>query len=134
MRKGFTLVEILAVVIIIGVLGLLCVPVVDSIVNKNEEKALDKQKQLIIIGLKNWGAAHVMVLPDEDNETRVVTLSQLQYEGFVDKELKNPINDKCFSGSTELVIKRVGNNYDYSFYDEDDIEYTDNCHYYPPPK
>lgn len=39
MKKGFTLVEILAVIVIIGLLGLLITPKIKSIISSNREKS-----------------------------------------------------------------------------------------------
>ena len=43
MKKGFTLIEIIAVIILIGVIALITYPIIDKTIKNSEEKALEKQ-------------------------------------------------------------------------------------------
>ena len=40
MKKGFTLVELLAVIVILGVLALITFPIIDGTIRNSKEKAL----------------------------------------------------------------------------------------------
>ena len=42
-KKGFTLVELLAVITVIAIIGLISVPVVEGIVKRSRQKAYDRQ-------------------------------------------------------------------------------------------
>lgn len=55
-RKGFTLVEALVVIAIIGVLMLMLIPSVITITNKNKEKACESTKNSIISAAKMYVA------------------------------------------------------------------------------
>ena len=48
MKKGFTLVELLAVIVILGVLALITVPIVTNIINKAEEDSDTRSAELYI--------------------------------------------------------------------------------------
>lgn len=126
-NKGFTLVEILAVITIIGLLALITIPTVDSIIRSSKEEAYEVQKDSILMGLKNWAASKTLTLPDTKGETLTTTIGDLKEAGFLEVETKNPMNDLCFSNATILVITRTNNSYTYTFSDEDNINFTENC-------
>jgi len=51
----------------------------------------------------------------------------LKEAGFLEIETKCPVNDLCFSNDTVLIITRTNSNYTYTFADEDNIIFTENC-------
>lgn len=124
-RKGFTLVEILAVIAILGVLALISIPTIDAVIRSSRDSALAEQKQIILDGAKAWAAKNVMKLPINDNEYVTISIGELKKAGYVEMHIMNPKNEKCFGNDNEIVIKRVKNDYIYSFEDENDIVYTE---------
>lgn len=126
-RKGFTLVEILAVITLIGVLALIAIPTVDAIIKSSKERAYADQKKVIISAARDWAAANIMTLPEVDGESTYITLGDLKLGGYIEVEVINPINELCISNDTEIVITRKNNNYTYEFVDETNIEFTESC-------
>lgn len=124
-KKGFTLVEVLAVITIIGILALISVPTIDSIIRSSKEDAYEDQKKVILDSAKSWAAKNVMSLPIDEGEEKIITLGKLKEDGMITVEVRNPINDKCISNDTEIVIKRENNNYTYKFKDESKIQFTE---------
>ena len=125
-KNGFTLVELLAVILIIGILSLITIPAVDSVIKSSRKSAHEKQVKLILTAAKDWGAKHIMSLPTVDGDTVSVTVGTLKTSGLLEVELRSPLNDLCFSNNTEIIITRENNNYTYSFAN-DEFEYEDNC-------
>ena len=64
MKKGFTLVELLAVLVILGLLGLIVVPVVDKIIKDNRNNLYELQIKNIEEGARNWAAKNPLSLPE----------------------------------------------------------------------
>lgn len=131
-NKGFTLVEILAVITIIAIILLVIIPSVDSIIKSNKDEAYNMQINLMRDGLKNWGAANVFKLPTEENGIVEVTLKDLKKGGFISVDLRNPKTEKCFSNNIVLKIIRKNNNYKYeidsstiTFFEGDTCEVLD---------
>ena len=53
-NKGFTLIEILAVVTIIGVVSLITMPVVQKNITKSRQQAYNNQIDNIVKAAKDW--------------------------------------------------------------------------------
>ena len=53
-KRGFTLVELLGVISVLGIIALLIIPSVEKTISKNKKKGLENQKNTIISGAKNW--------------------------------------------------------------------------------
>lgn len=125
-KNGFTFVELLAVITIIGVMSLIAAPTVERIAKENKEKIYQTQLDNIILALKNWASDNKELLPTKNNEVLTLTLGSLKADGYLEYELKNPKNNKCFDNDMILLITKEEKNYDYKI-DLDTIKESDNC-------
>ena len=126
-NRGFTLVEILAVITLIGVLALITIPTIDAVIKSTREKGYENQKEVILSAAKDYGASKMMELPTVDGDYVYITLGDLKLGGFIEVDVINPINEMCISNDTVIVITRKNNNYTYKFQDENNIRFTENC-------
>lgn len=124
-NKGFTLVELLAVLAILSVVTLIAVPTVDLTIKKQRENLYKSQIRTIKDGMKTFGVDNVELLPKTNGDVLELNIGFLKVTGFLDEELKNPKTRKCFPNDIMLTIKRTGNNYEY-FVDEESGTVTDN--------
>lgn len=113
MKKGFTLVELLGVIVILGVLALIATNVISNTLNETKDDLYEIQISSIIAGAKTWASSNIFELPENDNEFIIVTLRQLKEGGFVDQNISNPKTEEQFSNDLEIKITKVGNNYTY---------------------
>jgi len=125
-RKGFTFVELLGVITIIGILALISLPTIERLTKENREKVYQQQLNNIILSLKSWASDNRLYLPEEENEILTITLGNLKSDGYIEYEVKNPLTNKCFDNSMSLIITKIKKNYDYSI-DLSTIKETDNC-------
>lgn len=126
-NRGFTLVEILAVITLIGVLALITIPTIDVVIKSTREKGYENQKEVILSAAKDYGASNMMELPTIDGDYVYITLGDLKLGGFIEVDVINPINEMCISNDTVIVITRKNNNYTYKFQDENNIRFTESC-------
>ena len=124
MKKAFTLVELLAVITIIGVLSLIIIPNVNNIIKDSKNKTYEIQLDLILTNLENWAADNIFSLPSNEGEYVTITLGELKTKGYSDIEIRNPKNDMCFSNEMVLKVTKKNNKYDYSVV-EDTIDFFD---------
>lgn len=126
-NRGFTLVEILAVITLIGVLALITIPTIDVVIKSTREKGYENQKEVILSAAKDYGASNMMDLPTVDGDYVYITLGDLKLGGFIEVDVINPINEMCISNDTVIVITRKNNNYTYKFQDENNIRFIESC-------
>lgn len=90
-NKGFTLTELLVVILILGMLTSLLVPNVSNLISKNEEDNLNKLKQSIILSCKNYVSDNMFILFKTcDNNKVSITLKDLVDGNYLTSSIKNP--------------------------------------------
>ena len=115
-KNGFTLVELLGVIILLGILSMIAVPVVRDLIKSSKKELYEEQIKQIEQGLKNWAHDNIFLLPD-DNGVVTLSLGQLAQSGHVNYKIENPKNNKCFSTESELTIIKYNNSYVYEVKD-----------------
>lgn len=113
-ENGFTLIEILAVIIILGVVGLIVMPVVTNSLKESKDDLYEVQISNIREASKTWAADNIYTLPTEINGSVIVTLDTLQTEGYIDEGIKNPKTDELFN-TTETCVKVLYNGKKYTY-------------------
>ena len=88
MKKGFTLTELLAVIIVLSLLTLVTATIVASIVKSGKNKINKTQEQLIVKAAELWYQDNREYLP-EKNSCTYVTLQTLKADGVLDDEVYN---------------------------------------------
>ena len=118
MRKGFTLVELLATITILGLIALLVVPTVTGTLNSFREDAKENQKDSIVAAAKLWATDHRLELERGINQAGnyCVTVGELK-NGYLEEELKDPDTEEEISESVGVQIIKNGKNYVYQYVD-----------------
>ena len=112
-KKGFTLVELLAVIIILSLVLVIAVPSVNKYIKQSKEKAYDAQISTIIEAAQAYASTNLELLPNRENISVKVTLGQLKSSGLIKEEVKNPNDDKYFDDALTIKIKKNKENYIY---------------------
>lgn len=108
-KKGFTLVELLAVLVVLGIVALVCYPIVTKTINNSKTDLSVEQKNRIISAAKNYVAANVI----DDNEC--VTISELQGSGYLESgTIKDPAGGKL-DGGVQITWSDTNNQYEYAY-------------------
>ena len=112
-NKGFTLAELLGVIIILGVIASIATISITNSMKTSKEELYDLQVENIINGAKTWASGNVFELPENDGEAIYLTLAELKQAGFVEKDITNPLTNQLFSDQLQVKITKVYNNYNY---------------------
>lgn len=126
-NKGFTLVELLAVVVLLGLIALITIPVITNTMSKQKEKLYYDQLNQLIRAAQNWGTDNNETLNSLNNKCSddyTITLNQLrnengtdnteEYVSYLDKDFINPKTNENFKDD-EISVKVYKNNKSYIY-------------------
>lgn len=100
-KKGFTLIETLMVIALIGIISLILVPNVIFLINKNKTESCENLKKNIISATKIYVNENKYDLNFACDNTIEIPISTLIEVGKLSGDIKNPINDE------DLTTKKV---------------------------
>ena len=116
MKKGFTLVELIAVITVLGVIGLIAVPTVNNVINSSKEKAKEVQIKQIIEIARGWAANNAKELSEE--EDYYLDVETLLEEGYIDtEEIIDPTTKTNLDGCILISYSDKYNNYQFKYTD-----------------
>lgn len=120
MKKGFTLIELIGIIVLLGVITTVVYPMVTKTIKKSREKAYSETVQRIEQAAKMYGVAHDDILPEVgENQSTTVTLQSLIREGYLTKtdngKIYNPIDDSEMTGCVFITYNDTYSQYVYSY-------------------
>lgn len=104
-KKGFTLVELLAVIAIMGILLIIAVPKLLGEIKTNKEQALENYKEIIISAARNYVIDKNLKVPVS------ISITQLCDEEYLSCPIINPVDDTTMSGYINIDVDK---NYAYA--------------------
>lgn len=113
-KKGFTLIEVLGVVIVLATIILIVVPNISESLKNSRNKAFDVQIKEIETASRTWSIYNSNNLPSNQSEEITITLLQLKLAGLIDINLKNPKTGELFPDDMQIKITKKGLNYVYN--------------------
>lgn len=133
-QKGFTLVEVIGVIAVLGILSTIVVISVSFITDKMRKSYYEKQSDLIVLAGKDYFSDHRNKLPKEDGKISKVSLKTLIDSKYIDPVVGTD-HIPCEEESYSWVQKESNGHYQYHSYlkcykktnadtkQDDDIDY-----------
>ena len=110
-KKGFSMVELLAVIVILGILGTIAIVSISAILNRAEKNHYATQEKNMIMAAESYAQDNRNVLPKEIGDTRTITLQELQNRKYIGTVVDRSKND-CTTGEV-TIFKYSQNGYSY---------------------
>lgn len=114
-KRGFTLVELLAVLVIIAVILLLITPQILKKINDSKSSLYDTQMEEI------KKAARVYMSNLNIDNTMTISLGELKKAGLVDKDIKDPTTGELLDDCLLVTVTKVEENYMYTIDDKTNL-------------
>lgn len=118
MKKGFTLAELIGVIVVLALICLITVPAVSNVLKDNKKSLCKTQLKNILVAANNYASENLLSMPTEEGEVVTITIQDLIDTSFIDDDIKNPVNKEMFDSEIEITIKKVGKKLDIDFTDE----------------
>jgi len=112
--RGFTLIEVMGVIILLAVIGLIVTPLITSLMNDGREKTNEVQIKAIKSAAKNYITENKYFL---DCSVKCdITLGELKKEGYLyEGDITNIKNNQIYSDNDIVRIQKEDNKYKYIF-------------------
>ncbi len=112
-KKGFTIVELLVTIVIIGLLFTLGYFSITALLNRADTSYYNSQEDMIVLAGRDYFHDYRSELPKEIGETNFVTLKTLIDEGYIDPVKDRNDHDCDYEGSIVTVQKITNSEYQY---------------------
>lgn len=128
-NKGLTLVETIAVLIILAIVAVIAVPNIAKNLRKGKNNLTDVQVNTVKTAAKNWSFDNLDKLKDDENALKL-TVAELQEDGYLDEKVIDPKDKNGNNIAVFAIIKQTklaNNNYKYeygAYYNMDDYYKT----------
>ena len=113
MKKGFTLIEILATIIILAIIFVIAVPQISKIINNSKISIYRKNEEVLIKAASLYALRNQEYYPSIIGDTKEITLNQLQEVKYI-SEIINPENKTEECKGYVLITKIEQDEYDYT--------------------
>ena len=117
-KNGFTLIEIIGIIILLGVIGLLVYPTIMRIIGDSKEDLYKKNVSEIERLAANWASLNESKLPTMDEMGYYIKIEVLKNEGFIEEDIINPKTEEPMLGCVGITYDKPKDKYTYKYYDD----------------
>ena len=115
-KDGFSLVELLAVIVILGIITSIGIYSVSLLVNKAKRSEMDSHKSTVVMTTQTYLQANKNLVPKVIGESKNIKISELKTSNYLTKEIKNSAGESCMENSYVRVYKLSNTEYTYTPY------------------
>ena len=113
-NKGFTMIELLATIIILALLVTLGIISIRSILDRGDDSYYKSQEDMLILAGREYFADHRSELPKKVGDTASVTLETLIDEKYIDP-IKDDKDNPCNHEKSNVTVQKITDR-DYQYY------------------
>ena len=116
MKKGFTLVELLAVIVIISLTSTIVFPAVSDIITRSKQDLYNNQILDIQTASEKWATENSELLDKYYVNDTYITLELLRFKGYLEPDpVKNPLTRETMDGCIQIKYDKKDKKYKYAY-------------------
>ena len=119
-KKGFTLVELLGVLVVLGLISVIIVPKVIDSITTSKESAYQTQVETIENAAKKYGISNDLLYPKEGEKKYIAVKDLIAVGELSDKEIINPKTGNKMNGYVLVEYNSDYQQYEYTYVEEID--------------
>ena len=119
-KKGFTLVELLGVLVVLGLISVIIVPKVIDSITTSKESAYQTQVETIENAAKKYGISNDLLYPKEGEKKYIAVKDLIAVGELSDKEIINPKTGNKINGYVLVEYNSGYQQYEYTYVEEID--------------
>lgn len=112
-KNGFTLIELIAVITILALLGMIIVPVVENSINSGKDELYISQIDSIKASLKQYAIKNINSNIQNAGDDIYLSLYQLKIAGFVNLDIADPRSENLIPNDMLLRVEKREKSYIY---------------------
>ncbi len=117
--KGFTLVELLAVLVILALISLIIVPSIIDSLNNSADRLYKEQIDSLEYAAQKWAVKNSNLVEENKEFSRCVTIDELKEGEFItEKKVINPKTRKEMTGCVNITYDEEYNQFVYKYKEE----------------
>lgn len=125
-NKGFTLTELIGVIVLLGIISLIAVPIINSTLTNSKVKAYNAQINTLEEAGKKWGVENTKYLP-VDTISCNISIAELITLGYIeDDKIIDPRDNTEMHGTIEISYIDASKTYYYDYKENADTNLS-NC-------
>ena len=106
MNKGFTLAELMGVIVILAILSIIVTTAIDRNITESRASTCQTQEKNIIEATKMYVTDDASRLPTSAGNNTKITIKELIDEGYLDEDMENPMTGKLYKDSgTDIYVE-----------------------------
>ena len=107
LQKGFTLIEVLGVIVVLSVISLITVPIIDKTLNNGKKNLDEVQKKQLIKALKDYYTDYEHYKEITEGEEVCLTIDELNKTGYLPNNVKNMKSGSQYDRDTKVCVKKT---------------------------
>ena len=113
-RRGFSLVELLAVVVILGLIMAIGIGATSYLVDKAKSEKMESQKNTVNMSAQTYLQNNKNLVPKIIGESKIIKVSDLRRTNYLTEDITNNKGESCMEKSYVRVYKLSNSEYTYT--------------------